>query len=131
MRCKLRFWSEDTHVEMPVRTDDTRVEMPLEGGVPGEPGPQGPHGQPGPQGEPGPQGVPGQDGRTPVKGIDYFTPEEIEEIENEAAQKVVVPTKLSELEADATHRTVTDEEKAGWLTLETLPVWDGGYEDVN
>lgn len=56
----------------------------------------------------------GQDGYTPVKGIDYFTPTEIEEIEEAAASKVVVPTKLSELEDDATHRTVTDTEKATW-----------------
>ncbi len=49
-------------------------------GEPGERGPQGEQGVPGPQGVQGPQGVPGPAGaagaagRTPVKGVDYYTP---------------------------------------------------------
>ena len=67
-----------------------------EGGDKGDPGgpagPQGPKGGPGeqgPAGEKGPQGEkgdPGADGRTPVKGTDYFTPEEIGSIQDQAAQ---------------------------------------------
>lgn len=38
---------------------------------------KGPKGDPGPAGPAGPQGEPGY---TPVKGVDYFTPEEIEGI---------------------------------------------------
>lgn len=38
------------------------------------------------------QGEPGKDGYTPVKGEDYFTPEEIQEIAEQAAQMVEVPT---------------------------------------
>ena len=46
-------------------------------GDPGEVGPQGPIG---PQGEPGPEGPAGADGYTPIKGIDYFTEDEKNEI---------------------------------------------------
>jgi hypothetical protein len=41
-----------------------------EKGDPGEKGEQGPQGDPGEKGEPG---EPGADGKTPVKGTDYFT----------------------------------------------------------
>lgn len=43
-------------------------------------------------GKQGEQGIPGQDGYTPQKGIDYFTPEDIESLN--------IPTKLSELTDD-------------------------------
>ena len=43
----------------------------------GEPGPQGPQG---PQGSQGPQGDPGKDGYTPVRGTDYWTKEDKEEM---------------------------------------------------
>ena len=52
-------------------------------GPKGDPGEQGPAGEKGPQGE---KGDPGADGRTPVKGTDYFTPEEIGYIQDQAAQ---------------------------------------------
>ena len=52
-------------------------------GPKGDPGEQGPAGEKGPQGE---KGEPGADGRTPVKGTDYFTPEEIGSIQDQAAQ---------------------------------------------
>lgn len=46
-------------------------------------GPRGPEGQPGPQGEPGrdgSNGYDGSDGYTPVRGVDYFTPEDVANI---------------------------------------------------
>ena len=49
-------------------------------GEQGPAGPQGPQGEMGPQGPEGLQGEKGEDGRTPVKGVDYFTEEEIEEL---------------------------------------------------
>ena len=55
-------------------------------GDPGPEGPQGPDGQQGPKGEPGEQGAqgepgkPGADGHTPVKGTDYFTDKEKQEM---------------------------------------------------
>jgi hypothetical protein len=48
-----------------------------EQGIQGEQGPQGPAG---PQGEQGIQGIQGEAGYTPVKGIDYFTPEDIKSL---------------------------------------------------
>ena len=48
-----------------------------EKGEQGEVGPQGPQGE---KGEQGPQGEKGADGYTPVKGVDYFTEEEVNEI---------------------------------------------------
>ena len=48
-----------------------------EKGEQGEVGPQGPQGI---QGEVGPQGPKGEDGYPPVKGVDYFTEEELKEL---------------------------------------------------
>lgn len=45
------------------------------------------------KGKPGEQGIPGKDGRTPVKGVDYFTNAEITEIKDEIAEKVQVGAK--------------------------------------
>ena len=62
--------------------------------IPGPPGPQGPQGEkgdPGPAGPPGEPGKDGQDGHTPVKGVDYFTEDEIQEVAEQAAELVEVP----------------------------------------
>lgn len=59
-----------------------------------------------------PRGVQGVQGKTPVKGVDYLTPEELAEMERTVLAKV--PTKLADLGEDATHRIVTDAEKAKW-----------------
>lgn len=45
------------------------------------------------KGEPGEQGIPGKDGKTPVKGVDYFTDAEITEIKDKIAEKVQVGAK--------------------------------------
>ena len=55
-------------------------------GAKGDTGPEGPRG---PQGETGPAGA---SGKTPVKGTDYFTPTDVNEIAVEAAKKVDVPS---------------------------------------
>lgn len=80
-----------------------------ETGATGSIGPQGPKGDKGdtgetgatgpqgPKGATGATGATGADGYTPVKGADYFTEEEIKEIQN----GVSVPKKVSELENDA------------------------------
>ena len=72
-------------------------------GVPAIQGPQGPQGETGaqgltgPQGEPGPQGLPGSegpqgpkgnDGHTPVKGTDYWTASDKQEIINEVKESL-------------------------------------------
>ena len=71
-------------------------------GDPGEQGPIGPKGDTGPQGlqgekgekgnigPQGPQGEPGADGRTPVKGTDYWTTEDKQEIKDELKGEVVL-----------------------------------------
>ena len=51
-----------------------------EQGPAGEAGPQGEKGEQGPMGPEGPQGEKGNDGYTPVKGVDYFTEEELKEL---------------------------------------------------
>ena len=43
------------------------------------PGPQGPQG---PQGEKGADGIVGKDGYSPVRGTDYWTPDDIAEIKS-------------------------------------------------
>ena len=69
-------------------------------GIQGRTGPQGeqgPRGETGltgatgPQGPRGPEGLDGADGKTPVKGVDYMTPQELEDIAREAAELVKVP----------------------------------------
>ena len=110
-----------------------------EQGIKGEKGDKGDKGDTGPQGEKGEQGiqgiqgVPGKDGYTPVKGVDYFTEEDIEglgidekanigyvealeniihqteedvyDLQNEKAGKTELPTKLSQLSDDITENT--------------------------
>lgn len=50
----------------------------------------------------GPKGDPGADGKTPVKGTDYFTPADVEEIAQEAAGKVDVSAQISAHNTSAT-----------------------------
>lgn len=49
-------------------------------GTQGPQGPQGPKGDPGPAGAQGTQGSKGADGKTPVRGVDYWTESDIAEI---------------------------------------------------
>ena len=51
-------------------------------------------------GENGQDGQDGQDGYTPQKGIDYFTNEDISEIETDILNDIEIPTKLSDLTDD-------------------------------
>lgn len=73
-----------------------------EKGDTGEQGPQGIQGEQGPQGLPGTNGQDGKDGSdgyTPVKGVDYYTDNEIAEISKnikEAVENMIVDTELSE-----------------------------------
>ena len=130
-------WTNDKGLENPasVNIKGPQGERGLAGetGPQGERGPEGPQGPQGPQGEPGPagadgkdgsagpQGVPGQPGKTPVKGVDYFLPEEIEEVARQAAGMVEVP----DLPGSSGDRLtwhlveeVTTTEEVGWLALE-------------
>lgn len=55
------------------------------GGGGGGTGPQGPQGERGPQ---GPKGDPGEPGYTPVKGIDYWTEDDKEEIVDDVLERI-------------------------------------------
>ena len=69
-----------------------------------------PCGPPGPQGEKGEQGEPGVNGKTPVRGVDYWTEEDKTEIVRSAnnALERKIPTKTSQLENDS--KFVSDED---------------------
>ena len=112
-------------------------------GPQGEPGPQGPEGPQGPQGEPGPAGAagkdgsPGADGKTPVKGVDYFLPEEIEEVARQAAELVELPEggggggwrKVYEYvwDANTEYQPLTLDFATGVMTFDKPPQLTGGY----
>lgn len=62
-------------------------------GLPGERGPAGetgPAGERGERGEPGAAGPAGQDGKTPVKGVDYWTEDDKNEILSESTKPPVI-----------------------------------------
>lgn len=71
-------------------------------------GEQGANGIQGPRGETGPRGAKGDKG-DPLKYTDLTQAQK-----QEMANMVEVPTNLSELKSDISHRTVTDEEKRSW-----------------
>lgn len=100
---------------------------PGQDGEPGATGPEGPQGPKGDPGETGPQGPAGQDGvdgatgpaGRGITGVSYsgstnkwtisYSDGSSEQITGPA-----IPTQLSELAEDTTHRTVTDTEVSGW-----------------
>lgn len=88
-------------------------------GPKGDTGVQGPQGLQGPKGDigaTGPQGPAGQDGVTPVKGVDYFTPADIAEIEGD-----IIPT-IDFSNADEVLEIIneaTDEDKSGIFVYAT------------
>lgn len=65
-------------------------------GEKGDKGDKGETGETGKQGETGPTGPAGADGYTPVKGTDYFTPEDVAQITNDVSSLI------------GTHNTATD-----------------------
>ena len=82
----------------------------------------------------GPQGLPGADGHTPIKGVDYFTESEKNEIITEAASAVNVPVATTEtagkVKPDGTTITVDADgtiHSAGGSSLPDYPETDGNY----
>ena len=90
--------------------------IPGETGPQGERGPQGIQGVPGPQGNAGPTGPAGADGKTPVRGTDYWTPEDKAEVVAEAVEQVKANAGSGLPEGSAPNQMlVTDENNvAGW-----------------
>ena len=93
----------------------------------GDKGDTGERGIQGIQGVQGIQGEKGDDGYTPIKGTDYFTAEDKQEIVNETASKISVPTKTSQLTNDSGFLTsvpsqyVTETELTGKGYLTSVP----------
>lgn len=105
---------------------------PGQDGEPGATGPEGPQGPKGDPGETGPQGPAGQDGvdgatgpaGRGITGVSYSNSTNKWTISysdgsSEQITGPAIPTKLSELSEDTTHRTVTDTEVSGWNTAKT------------
>lgn len=83
-----------------------------EKGDTGQEGPQGIQGEQGLQGEPGPKG---ESGYTPVKGIDYFTDEDLKNIKELVAEKSepYVDDDVKALFACGVHIMIEDSEEDG------------------
>ena len=88
------------------------------------------------KGETGAQGIPGKDGKdgkTPIKGVDYYTDEEIASIKDEIAQKVQVGAKGED--GKSAYQIAVDEgfegSEADWLA--SLKGTDGrnGIDGIN
>lgn len=75
-------------------------------------GPQGPTGATGATGAQGPQGPQGEQG--PSGTTDY----------NDLENKPTIPSALSDLDDDSTHRTVSDAEKQAWNAKQAALQWD-------
>lgn len=82
------------------------LNLVLEKGDKGDTGPEGPRGMQGEQGPQGETGLAGADGKTPVKGTDYFTPTDVNEIAAEAAKNVDISGKLDKT-GDGSNVTAT------------------------
>ena len=102
---------------------DTGLQGPQ--GIQGEKGEKGDKGD---KGDTGPQGPAGADGRTPVKGADYFTDADKQEIAT-AASKLVTPDSIGAAPASHVNDTdihVTAEEKATWDAKADAPFKPAG-----
>lgn len=95
-------------------------------------GPAGRDGTDGQDGAPGEPGTPGQDGAPGatgpagrgITGVSYSGDTNLWTISysdgsSEQVTGPAIPTQLSQLTGDASHRTVTDTEKSGWDTAQT------------
>ena len=104
-------------------------------GDPGEQGPQGIQGEKGDKGDKGDtgsQGPAGTDGRTPVKGTDYFTDADRQEIAT-AASKLVTPDSIGAAPASHVNNTdihVTAEEKTAWDAKATTTYVDQKISEI-
>ena len=105
---------------------------PGQDGEPGATGPEGPQGPKGDPGETGPQGPAGQDGvdgatgpaGRGITGVSYSSSTNKWTISysdgsSEQITGPAIPTQLSELAEDSSHRTVTDTEVSGWNTAKS------------
>ena len=109
-------------------TGDTGPQGPQ--GETGPAGPQGPAGPAGADGAQGPAGANGADGYTPVKGTDYFTEADKQEIAEQAAGLVSIPNKLPNPNALTFNGAVTGSyDGSAPLSVEIPQGGGGGYND--
>lgn len=81
----------------------------------------------------GARGAPGNPGKTPVKGVDYFTPSEVNDIASAAAQKVPAPdlsgyAKTTDLTAEVTRATNTERQLGEGLNQLNEDIVEQGEE---
>jgi hypothetical protein len=82
-------------------------------GIQGPAGIQGPTGPQGPAGERGPAGSQGADGKTPVKGVDYFTAAEKAEMIEGLATENFVKAEIAKVQLDG-----ADVDLSGYATVD-------------
>ena len=82
------------------------------------PGPQGPKGEQGPE---GPQGPKGDDGYTPIKGVDYFTTDDKEEMLSGYATESFVSESIANAQLGGDGEVLVVEIKDANYTLTTQP----------
>lgn len=80
-------------------------------GETGSIGPVGPAGQDGAKGDKGEKGDPGQDGKTPVRGVDYWTEADQQSVVTEIKEELIVATTTTAglVKPDGTSITVTSD----------------------
>ena len=76
-------------------TDDTTLDAGVAKGAQGEKGATGPAGPQGPAGAPGKDGTAGAPGKTPVRGTDYWTAADKQEIVNSVIAALPDGTEVS------------------------------------
>ena len=90
-------------------------------GLKGDTGPQGP------KGDPGKQGDPGKDGYSPVRGVDYWTPDDQREIV-ETVETDIAPT-LQSIQSTADNAVVIAKGRATGYVFDTLADLDTALTD--
>lgn len=102
-----------------------------EQGKQGEKGEQGPQGSQGPQGLQGAKGDKGNDGYTPVKGVDYFTNEDKNEIKSNVEQSINIKNYYNKTEVDNKLSTKVNTSSLGSLAYKnSLTKTDVGLSNV-
>lgn len=111
-----------------------KLDITIPRGDVGEIGPQGPQGIQGPQGQDGPQGIQGEtgaqgekgeDGYTPIKGADYFTEAEIQQIKSD----ILADVSSFDLEIVTTLPTENIQEKTIYLVPNTESKENNVYDE--
>lgn len=103
-------------------TNDRELPNPEPVNIKGKDGKDGIDGKDGKNGVDGKNGIDGKDGYTPIKGEDYFTAEEVQEIAEQAAELVDIPEGGVTSWNDLTDKPFYDD---------ILPpiIWSGNFED--